>query len=283
VKRFTVSFAYWVERYELTQQKHLLNWKGTTMAITDLIPIPSNINTGLNAARQLTMKSLLGSPRGSFTRDCQPVTNPTLRRLIVTDDVGPFRITGLAPAIESLKQVMTQIHDQQREVFGGLGTAGMLCARLVRGSASSISNHSWGTAIDLTLNGILDARGNRQTQRGLALIAPIFNQNGWYWGAGFPVEDAMHFELSDQKIRELHASGIFGAAAGTLPEAALSIGDRGQQVKRLQEALNARGEDLITDGVFGPSTHAAVVSFQARNGLTPDGIVGRRTREALGL
>jgi hypothetical protein len=256
------------------------------MAITDLIPIPPNINNGLNAARQLTMKSLLGSPRGSFSRDCQPVTNATLKRLTVTADVGPFRVTGLSPAVESLKQVLMQIHEEQREVFGGLGTAGMLCARLVRGSASSISNHSWGTAIDLTLNGILDARGDRArtTQRGLALIAPIFNRNGWYWGAGFPVEDAMHFELSDQKIRELHAAGIFaGTGAGPLPEPALSIGDRGQQVKRLQEKLNALGEDLIADGIFGPSTHTAVISFQSRNGLTPDGIVGSRTIAALGL
>jgi peptidoglycan hydrolase-like protein with peptidoglycan-binding domain len=95
----------------------------------------------------------------------------------------------------------------------------------------------------------------------------------------------MHFELSDQKIRELHATGIFSGsgAVETLPEPALSIGDRGREVKRLQEALNAQGESLVTDGIFGASTHAAVMSFQARHGLTPDGIVGAQTRAALGL
>lgn len=255
------------------------------MPITDLIPIPQNVNSGVNAARQITMKSLLGVPRGNFTRHCQPVTNPVLKRLIKTDDVGPFRVTGLAPAVESLKEVLAEVRSEQREVFAGLGTAGMLCARLVTGSAASISNHSWGTAIDLTLNGLLDQRGDRArtTQRGLALIAPIFNRHKWYWGAGFPVEDSMHFELSDQKIRELHAAGVFEGAVETLPEPALSIGDRGQQVKRLQEALNAQGETLVTDGIFGASTHAAVISFQARHGLTPDGIVGSRTKAALGL
>ena len=254
------------------------------MPITDLIPITQNINNGLNAARQITMKSLLGTPRGSFTRDCLPVTNPNLRDLIRTSDVGPFRVTGLAPAIESLQEVLAEVRLQQPEVFAGLGTAGMLCARLVRGSAASISNHSWGTAIDLTLNGILDQRGDaaRTTQRGLALIAPVFNRHRWYWGAGFPTEDSMHFELSDQKIRELHATGVFGET-GALPDVALSIGDRGQQVRRLQEALNAQGESLVTDGIFGASTHAAVISFQARHGLTPDGIVGSRTKAALGL
>lgn len=255
------------------------------MAITDLIPIPENINPGLNAARQITMKSLLGNPRGSFSRDCLPVTNPILKRLIKTDDVGPFRITGLAPAVDSLKEVFAEVRQEAPEVFAGLGNAGMLCARLVRGSAVSISNHSWGTAIDLTLNGVLDQRGdkNRTTQQGLARIAPIFNRHKFYWGAGFPIEDSMHFELSDQRIRELHAAGVFAGAIETLPDPSLSIGDRGRQVKKLQEALNAQGESLVTDGIFGASTHAAIISFQAKHGLTPDGIVGPRTAAALGL
>ncbi len=253
--------------------------------ITDLIPIPDGINHGVNAARQITMKTLLGNPRGSFGKDCLPVTNAALKNLIRTDDVGPFKVTGLAPAVSSLKEVIADIRQEEPEVFEGLGSSGMLCARLVRGSAVSISNHSWGTAIDLNLNGVLDQRGdkNRTVQVGLAGIAPIFNRHRWYWGAGFPIEDGMHFELSDQKIRELHATGIFSGAPATLPEAALSIGDRGQQVKRLQEKLNEQAEDLVTDGIFGASTHAAVVAFQAKHGLTPDGIVGRRTSEALGL
>lgn len=253
------------------------------MAITDLIPIPAGINTGLNAARQRTMIALLGSPRGTFGTDCQPVTNPVLRSLIRTDSVGPFRVTGLEPTIASLKEVIAEIREEQPDVFAGLGTAGLLCARLVRGSRSSISNHAWGTAIDLTLNGVLDARGNNRAQEGLARIAPIFNRHRWYWGAGFPTEDAMHFELSDQKIRELHAAGVFAGAPATAPPVALSIGDRGQQVKRLQEKLNEQGADLTADGIFGAGTHAAVLAFQARSGLTADGIAGRRTLEALGL
>ena len=78
----------------------------------------------------------------------------------------------------------------------------MLCCRLMRGSANAISNHSWGTAIDLTLDGVLDQRGDDKVQFGLTLIAPIFNRHGWYWGAGFPTEDGMHFEGSAAKIGE---------------------------------------------------------------------------------
>jgi hypothetical protein len=253
------------------------------MAITDLIPIPAGINPGLNAARQLTMKSLLGSPRGTFGQDCRPVTNPVLKSLVMTDDVGPFNVTGLKPAVESLKEVIVDIQSQEPEIFAGLGSSGMLCARFVRGSTVAISNHAWGTAIDLNLNGNLDQRGNNRVQVGLSRIAPIFNRHKWYWGAGFPTEDGMHFELSDQRIRELHATGIFGSTATLPPEGTLSVGDRGQTVKRLQEKMNAQGANLTADGVFGPGTHAAVVAFQAAHGLTPDGVVGPRTRAALGL
>ncbi len=254
------------------------------MLITDLIPIPANINPGLNAARQLTMMSLLGNPRGSYTRDCKPVTNQNLRSLMVTENVGPFAATGLAPAVSSLREVMADIRNEEREVFDGLGSMGMLCARLVR-NQPSISNHSWGAAIDLTLNGILDERGDdaETVQVGMARIAPIFNRHGWYWGAGFGTEDSMHFELSDQKIRQLHAEGAFSGSAGTLPPVSLSIGDRGQQVRRLQSRLNELGSTLTVDGIFGPSTHAEVVAFQTSKGLTPDGIVGPKTRAALGL
>ena len=254
------------------------------MAITDLIEIPDNINEGLNAARQITMISLLGNPRGGdYDQTCRPITNAQLRRLVVTKDVGPFRVTALSPAVDALEKVLKDVHDEQREVFGGLGTAGMLCARFVRGSRVSISNHSWGTAIDLNLNGQLDNPGNGRTQRGLALIAPIFNRHGWYWGATFPREDSMHFELSDQKIRELHASGVFSNAPTTMPDAALSLGDRGRQVKLLQEKLNEKGADLKTDGEFGRATLAAAMAFQAANDLVVDGVVGKKTRQKLGF
>jgi len=253
------------------------------MPITDTIPIPGGINPGVSPAHQITMKTLLGNPRETLGQDCRPVTNPVLRNLITTDDVGPFQVTGLRPAVDSLREVITDIRQDEPEVFAGLGSSGMLCARFVRGSTVSISNHSWGTAIDLNLNGVLDQRGDGTVQVGLSRIAPIFNRHGWFWGAGFPTEDGMHFELSDQRIRELHATGIFSGAPATLPEAALTVGDRGPEVKKLQEALNAQGENLTADGIFGPATHSAVVAFQARHGLTPDGVVGPRTRAALGI
>jgi hypothetical protein len=49
----------------------------------------------------------------------------------------------------------------------------------------------------------------------------------------------------------------------------------------LQTLLNAHGEALKVDGHFGKLTDEAVSRFQARRGLTTDGIVGSRTWTAL--
>jgi hypothetical protein len=72
----------------------------------------------------------------------------------------------------------------------------MLNCRYVRGSTTSISNHSWGTAIDLGFDGRVDPWRDNKVYFGLTLIAPIFNRHGWYWGAVFRREDGMHFEAS---------------------------------------------------------------------------------------
>lgn len=61
----------------------------------------------------------------------------------------------------------------------------------------------------------------------------------------------------------------------------LRKGDRGNEVKELQTALNGAGCKLTVDGVFGSETYNAVVSFQAARNLTIDGIVGAETWKAL--
>ena len=251
--------------------------------LTKLVSIPTGINVGVSSAKQATMFALLGNPRGDYDPICRPVTNPALQANIVIANVGPFKVQGLRPAVASLADILSEIQVMQPDVHAELGSAGMLCARLVRGATNAISNHSWGTAIDVTLDGVLDTRGDNRVQEGLTRIAPIFNKHGWFWGAGFRTEDAMHFEAGDQLIRKWQSEGEFGGTPVVAPDVLLSVGDRGPDVVALQRRLNVHGAELKEDGEFGTGTRAAVMAFQGAQGLRPDGVVGAQTRAALGL
>ena len=56
------------------------------------------------------------------------------------------------------------------------------------------------------------------------------------------------------------------------------------QVKTIQTKLKRWGYYTgAVDGIYGPKTKAAVKSFQKKNGLTADGIVGKKTAAALGM
>ncbi len=255
-----------------------------TTSLTDLVAIPSNTNVGVTSAKQSTMLGLLGNPRRDYTSTCQEIEHAELKKLVVIRNVGPFKVRGLLPAVDSIERVFADIRVEVPAVHAALGTQGMLCARLVRGSQHGISNHSWGTAIDVTLDGVLDKRGDDKVQVGLTMIAPIFNRHGWFWGATFKTEDAMHFEVGDQLIRKWHAEGRFGPTApATAPDEQLTLGDRGPEVKQLQQKLNQFGAGLDPDGDFGPATRGAIIAFQTAKGLSATGVVGKETRAALGL
>jgi N-acetyl-anhydromuramyl-L-alanine amidase AmpD len=58
----------------------------------------------------------------------------------------------------------------------------------------------------------------------------------------------------------------------------LRKGDRGPDVKKVQEALK-----ISADGIFGSQTEGAVKQFQLEQKLAVDGIVGPNTWDALGL
>jgi murein L,D-transpeptidase YcbB/YkuD len=72
------------------------------------------------------------------------------------------------------------------------------------------------------------------------------------------------------------------AAALPAPTGPLKPGDQGAEVKALQRALASLGYSTgAADGVYGPSTTAAVTAFQKASNLTADGILGPQTLLAL--
>lgn len=62
----------------------------------------------------------------------------------------------------------------------------------------------------------------------------------------------------------------------------LAFGARGDDVRRLQQALNDLGYVVGNiDGAYGYQTRNAVMKFQEYNGLTKDGVAGRATQTRL--
>lgn len=75
-----------------------------------------------------------------------------------------------------------------------------------------------------------------------------------------------------------------GKPGPTHPCPTLAQGSRGSYVRDLQTRLKNQGFNPGTiDGIFGPNTKAAVISFQRSKGLAQDGIVGVKTWTALGV
>ena len=167
----------------------------------------SRFNSGITQPRNKTMLSILGQPRSNYGTNCQSITNPKLKAQVETRQVGAIRVTMLKPALDSLGRIMERLKVSDPDIHDALGTAGGLCVRLIRGSRSSISNHSFGTAIDVKLEGKLDGFGDGGTQFGLLILAELFNEEGWFWGATYRREDSMHFEVGEETLRKWVAEG----------------------------------------------------------------------------
>ena len=86
-----------------------------------------------------------------------------------------------------------------------------------------------------------------------------------------PGHTAIVVDVTEQLVLERELRYISGA---------LKIGD---DVKALQKRLKELGYKIKADGIFGINTEAAVMAAQKRFGLKADGIVGRKTAEALGF
>ncbi len=88
-----------------------------------------------------------------------------------------------------------------------------------------------------------------------------------------------HFQDNNGLI----ADGYIGPAtkellmSGNAEEYAIKTGDRGPDVENIQTYLKKLKYLSNVTGYFGSATHDAVINFQKRNGLSPDGKVGSQT------
>lgn len=78
--------------------------------------------------------------------------------------------------------------------------------------------------------------------------------------------------------------GVFSAYGIHTEQVLSKTGSRGDEVRQIQQKLSRWGYyDGNVDGIFGIETKNAVVYFQRKNGLTPDGVAGPATLRAMGL
>lgn len=166
-----------------------------------------NLNKGLTVPPSSWLVQTFGLPAENLGDSCADMTNPRLAALLKDEQVGPVRLKMLKPALESLAVIFDKIQKADPELYGRINTAGSLCVRLVRGSASSVSSHSFGLSLDLNINGVLDTLGDGRTQLGLTILADFFNGDGWVWGAAYGREDSMHFEVAKETIEQWIAEG----------------------------------------------------------------------------
>ena len=74
---------------------------------------------------------------------------------------------------------------------------------------------------------------------------------------------------------------IFSVTSVASADNSFQQGDQGSEVAEIQGQLIDLGYDVIADGEYGPATVDAVRQFQESQGITPDGLVGPATYEAL--
>ena len=83
-------------------------------------------------------------------------------------------------------------------------------------------------------------------------------------------------------LKKLNSTSAIKANAAATTTTGLKSGDKGPEVKALQERLMELGYyNSVIDSQYGAKTVAAVKAFQKKNGLTADGVAGTATLKKL--
>jgi Ca-activated chloride channel family protein len=94
--------------------------------------------------------------------------------------------------------------------------------------------------------------------------------------AASPAEQKAYLKASKQRL--------YQAKSGKRTGFALQQGDKGREVTRLQEALQAAGSYTgPIDGIYDDDVAKAVAAYQKANGIKADGIAGATTMDRMGL
>jgi len=164
-------------------------------------------------ARPVAISRLLevfGQPAKNIGDKCGGVDSEALRSQLRNEGVGLFSVTMLGPAVESLRYILSEMEKSEPELWKRLSTLGSICVRYVRGSATSLSNHSFGTAIDISIDRKiipLGTTGTGELEQSIRRVAEYFERAGWVWGGKFQIPDPMHFEVGSELFERWVSTG----------------------------------------------------------------------------
>ena len=111
--------------------------------------------------------------------------------------------------------------------------------------------------------------------------------NGVKLYATDPLAEARTLLQDKQQARTQTEAQTPQTQRAALPEGAVKHGEKNEEIRKLQDTLNAygyrdkEGRALKEDGSFGDRTRESLQAYQQAHGLKADGIVGPRTLEAL--
>ncbi|WP_156383849.1 calcium-binding protein [Methylobacterium sp. Leaf456] len=244
-----LKITKWSELVSLSTVKNLnINPDGTKLTtptaalLEDLLGTPINNGNGTYAYSN-HIKAMLARDKSSVVID--GVKYDTIK--VVADSLT--KIMNEASSIYGSLKGMTPILES-------LSSAGVLVPRKIDGK-ESFSSHSWGTSIDLKVDGILDYVADGQLHLALAKITPLFNKEGWVAGSGFSGgrEDDMHFEFSTAKLMSLFADVKQGSAgkdaiSGNNKDNYL-VGNGGDDIIRGGNGIDTLKGGLGNDTLYG--------------------------------
>lgn len=226
------------------------------------------------------------------------------------DNVSETKLAKVHPLLaERIRKLVSMVEGDIR-VVQGLRTYAEQDALFAQGRTKTgdkvtnarggFSNHNFGLAVDLCP--FLNAQALwHNTSTFNAIGKAVHELGGLEWGGDWKFIDRPHVQLPGltislcrqffekgglelvwRKISELNGQPTTQIIP-TASERDLKIGDKGADVRALQVKLAVGYPTVKVDGDFGIRTRDAVKAFQFENALTKDGIVGKNTREKLGL
>lgn len=128
-------------------------------------------------------------------KNLRPVVIPSLAGVKGAPASGRIWVHRLV--VEQVRALFAAWHDAGLDRLV-LTWEGSFAPRFVRGSRTTLSNHSWGTAFDINYawNKLATVPALRGEKGSVRELVPLANAHGFYWGGHFSRKDGMHFEVA---------------------------------------------------------------------------------------